>query len=469
MGRGPPQETAKDGCLLKKVIVVVLVILVVFPLFLGGLVWYTYNNTAESSIPMAKLTVLETQLEPAGYEWHTPVFGGMMYKDFYAPPPPEIPDLGSITAPSLSLQAPVGLSSTASLSLDGKVVWSGSAENIQDYIFLDSGFYELRVDSRRELESGKGYGSLQYRATFTAVVDVRLEQSAEEIAQGDVLAVRLYNLPAGAAPAVSSNLGTVRFAQNTPGRMTAYIAAAHDTQPGAYNLHVELDGRGWDLPFTVVEAEFPRQDLEIDTGTEEITEANSAAAYQEYNSTIPPLFEQADETVYWQGRFIWPVEGELNTEYGLYRYTNGAATPSRHPAIDIGAAKGAPVVAPNAGRVLFADKLLNTGNTVVIEHGDGLKSLFYHMDSLKVQPGDMVEKGQQIGTVGNTGYSTGPHLHYEVRLFENSVDPLRLFDGRSGLYAFESPEAEEPQQAAGQAEAAGESAPEPEAAPSSTA
>ncbi len=428
---------------MKRFLVVLLVILIVFPLCLGGLLWFTYSSTAESSIPMPKLTVLETALLPAGYEWHTPVFGGMVYKDFYQAPNAELQDLGQMTEPSLNAEVPGGFSSMAVLSKDGADVWSGQAENLSEYVFLDSGLYELRVDSRREMESGKGYGSLQYRAQFTAQVDIRLEQGADALAQGDVLAIRLYNLPEGAAPtAKGAQLPPIQFVPSGPGRMTAYVAAAHDTTPGIYNVQVGLDGRSWDVSFNVVETEFPIQELTVDNTDTQITNANSPAAYQEYNETIPPLFALADNTVYWQGQFLWPVEGELNTEYGLFRYTNGSKTPSRHPAIDIGAPKGTPVQAPAAGRVLFAAELANTGNTLVIEHGDGLKSLFYHMDSLSVAEGDMVERGQQVGTVGSTGYSTGPHLHYEVRLFQNSVNPMRLFDGTSGLYAFEDKESE---------------------------
>lgn len=76
----------------------------------------------------------------------------------------------------------------------------------------------------------------------------------------------------------------------------------------------------------------------------------------------------------------------------------------------------------------------NDGNTVVIEHGGGLKSYFFHLDSLACKQGDIVEKEQLIGQAGSTGYSTGPHLHYEARIGNQSIDPDQLFNGSSGLY-----------------------------------
>lgn len=130
-----------------------------------------------------------------------------------------------------------------------------------------------------------------------------------------------------------------------------------------------------------------------------------------------------------------PVQGRITTEFGLLRYTNGSKTPSGHSGVDIAAPRGTPVSAPAAGRVVFSEYLLNTGNTLVIEHGGGLKSYFYHMDSLTVKVGDILTKGQNVGTVGTTGYSTGPHLHYDVRIGSKSINPWNLINGTGGFFA----------------------------------
>lgn len=95
---------------------------------------------------------------------------------------------------------------------------------------------------------------------------------------------------------------------------------------------------------------------------------------------------------------------------------------------------GDAVWAPGRGKVVYAGFLQMTGNTVVIEHGGGLKSYFFHLDSLACKQGDIVEKEQLIGQAGSTGYSTGPHLHYEARIGNQSIDPDQLFNGSSGLY-----------------------------------
>ena len=81
-----------------------------------------------------------------------------------------------------------------------------------------------------------------------------------------------------------------------------------------------------------------------------------------------------------------------------------------------------------------AEEIIYTGNTVVIEHGGGLKTYYYHMDSIEVKEGQIVERGALIGTVGSTGYSTGAHLHFEVKMGRSSLSPWELFDGSSEVY-----------------------------------
>ncbi len=129
------------------------------------------------------------------------------------------------------------------------------------------------------------------------------------------------------------------------------------------------------------------------------------------------------------------MAGRISTEFGLYRYTNGSKTPTRHTGIDIAAAEGTNVPASNDGRVVFAGDVIITGNTVVIEHGGGLKTYYFHLSSINTKEGDMVEQGDVIGRVGSTGYATGPHLHFEVKLGEFPLSPWPLFDGSSSIYS----------------------------------
>lgn len=430
---------------MKRLLVFIIVIIIAVPLALAGFVYYNYNSIGEEVVPELTLDVLGVEVASDGYEWHAPVFGGIMTKDLYGEASGEVPDCGTLGAQQLQLELPLGYTSTATLFLGETSVWTGGAADIGRYNFLDSGRYTLRVACERPPEQGRGYGVINFAASFVVVAQPRIEVSGEAIAQGDVMAIRVFNLPEAIVPTAETDLGALTFTSSpTPGTdadlgvrsMTGYVPIAYDRTPGSYTVSVRAGEQRWDVTLTVVEGEFARQDLEIDVWDPVISEANSWWAYQEYNNTIPPYFYTADESQYWQGPFVMPVDGAINTEYGLFRYTNGSPEAERHSGIDIDGENGTPVQAPAAGRVVFAGYLLNTGNTLVIEHGGGLKSYFYHMDSLAVGGEAMVAQGDLVGTVGTTGYSTGPHLHYEVRIGDQAINPMLLFSGEGGMMYF---------------------------------
>ncbi len=113
----------------------------------------------------------------------------------------------------------------------------------------------------------------------------------------------------------------------------------------------------------------------------------------------------------WEGVFIKPVEGRISTEFGQIRYVNKTES-GRHSGLDLAAARGTPVKAANNGSVRLAMMLKVTGNTVIIDHGFNIYSAYAHLDKLLVKEGDQVKKGDIIGEVGSTGFSTGPHLHW---------------------------------------------------------
>lgn len=117
------------------------------------------------------------------------------------------------------------------------------------------------------------------------------------------------------------------------------------------------------------------------------------------------------------GRLVWPTQGGVTSPFGP-RWGR------MHTGIDIGAAEGSPIVAAAAGTVIVAGWADGYGNVVAIDHGGGISTLYGHQSSILVAVGGTVVEGQQIGTVGNTGRSTGPHLHFEVRVAGNPVDPL---------------------------------------------
>jgi murein DD-endopeptidase MepM/ murein hydrolase activator NlpD len=125
------------------------------------------------------------------------------------------------------------------------------------------------------------------------------------------------------------------------------------------------------------------------------------------------------------GSFIPPLDQEPFPNFGQRRIYN-KRPPSVHAGVDIGAPWGTPIRAGNSGKVVLASSLYFSGKTVIIEHGQGVFSIYGHMSKFLVKRGDAVKKGALIGRVGSTGRSTGPHLHWALKIYESRVDPFAL-------------------------------------------
>jgi murein DD-endopeptidase MepM/ murein hydrolase activator NlpD len=123
------------------------------------------------------------------------------------------------------------------------------------------------------------------------------------------------------------------------------------------------------------------------------------------------------------GRFIWPAQGPVVSGFGM-RWHPILGGYRMHTGIDIGAPYGAPIVASDDGVVLFVGWYGGYGNTVILDHGGGLSTLYAHCSSILVSQGINVQRGQAIARVGATGYATGPHLHFEIRVNGVPVNPL---------------------------------------------
>lgn len=133
---------------------------------------------------------------------------------------------------------------------------------------------------------------------------------------------------------------------------------------------------------------------------------------------------------YHTGRFVAPLPVFRYTSYygdrRTYAYSDGSTASGLHTGIDMAAPTGTPVAAAGRGRVAMATTRIVTGGTVIIEHLPAVYSIYYHLDTVDVEKGDFLEAGEILGTVGSTGLSTGPHLHWELRVAGVAVDPEQI-------------------------------------------
>ena len=128
---------------------------------------------------------------------------------------------------------------------------------------------------------------------------------------------------------------------------------------------------------------------------------------------------------------IWPHEGKINNEFGFRRNPFGGRAYEFHPGMDIDGERGEIVIAPANGTVIKAGWTGGYGNMLEIDHGNGLTTRYGHLSKIDVSVGDTITRGQLVAYIGSTGRSTGPHLHYELRLNDKSINPRHVLPPES--------------------------------------
>lgn len=151
--------------------------------------------------------------------------------------------------------------------------------------------------------------------------------------------------------------------------------------------------------------------------------ANGLIGERILEGQVLQLERSAGDPVLTGALFQWPVVAPVSSQYGP-RWGR------HHDGIDLAANMGTPIQAARDGKVILAGEVKGYGNTVILEHADGSRTLYGHCESLKVMAGQRVTQGETIATVGSTGNSTGPHLHFEIQTGNEKVDPLRYLPPR---------------------------------------
>jgi murein DD-endopeptidase MepM/ murein hydrolase activator NlpD len=203
--------------------------------------------------------------------------------------------------------------------------------------------------------------------------------------------------------------------------------------PGALPLRIEAelpDGRTLvhQGSLRVLDARYPTENINLPQEVRDRLERNREAIAAE-RQLVNAIWPQVTPERLWSGKFIMPSQGRISSDFGTKRSYNGGPVDSFHEGLDIANATGTPVVAPARGRVMLAEPdLLVRGGAVILDHGQGLHTGFWHMSAVLVQPGAIVEQGQIIGRIGAKGMATGPHLHWDVRIGATNVQPQEWID-----------------------------------------
>lgn len=252
---------------------------------------------------------------------------------------------------------------------------------------------------------------------------------------GDVVTVTVY--PASGERLVAVGMSAwdttnVPFFRRPDGTVRAFVGFPFDRSGGQAFLkarvQLEKDGRTSEkivgAMFAARDRYYPTQRFSM--GGKMAATMNRTAALRREKLYVQSKMKTPYSAPLWNGSWLVPCKGSPSSPYGRKRYINGKWW-GQHNGSDIKAPTGAPVLATNGGRVVLSQHLpALRGNCVVLDHGCNIFSLYLHLSKRDVKVGDRVARGQKIGAVGATGFVTGPHLHWEMRVGWEPVDPYQF-------------------------------------------
>ncbi|UOW71748.1 Murein DD-endopeptidase MepM and murein hydrolase activator NlpD, containing LysM domain [Synechococcus elongatus PCC 7943] len=238
--------------------------------------------------------------------------------------------------------------------------------------------------------------------------------------QGDTLQVSIQS-SAETPPQVRFDPRTIPVFAIGAGQYRALIPTTPVLKPGGYLLTVQGATQARRIPIEVARRSFPVQRIWLPPGKSDLGTDFEFDRVDAFKALITP-------ELFWTGPLRRPAPGRISTGYGVRRYYNGVfAEDYFHRGLDYADATGTPVRAPAAGRIALVGYEQQGfevhGNTIGIDHGQGIASILIHLNRINVREGQFVQAGDVIGTVGNTGASTGPHLHWGFYVLGESVDP----------------------------------------------
>ncbi len=242
--------------------------------------------------------------------------------------------------------------------------------------------------------------------------------------------IALIELPkkysAMADPKVSFQGQPVALIKDEQSSWIAIVGVPLTSPVGVAELVIE-DKYPLKLPFEIKDKQYPEEHLTFKDKKHVTPDPETLKRIKKESAHLKKIFANwSSASENFTPTLYQPVDGRFSHNFGKRRIINGQPR-SPHKGIDIAAPIGTPVLAAQAGIVTDIGEYFYTGNTVVVDHGQGMQSIYCHLDSIKVQAQQILSAKEQIGTVGKTGRATGPHLHFGVNLNNTRVSPDLFF------------------------------------------
>jgi len=241
-----------------------------------------------------------------------------------------------------------------------------------------------------------------------------------KVGRGDILLITVNN---SSGPVEGIFNGKKLYFNASANSFKAVVGIDLLTEPGTYDLEIRYHNAVIHRAVRVSKKAYPLQRLTLPKDMVELSPENEARVEREQKKTAALWPNETGRA--WSGNFINPREGNISSPFGVRRIINNIPKNS-HSGVDVSADEGEEVIAPNNGVAALVDDQFYSGNIVVLDHGQGIYTMFFHLSKILVTPGQTVKKGEVIGLVGATGRAKGAHLHWGVRMQGARVDPLEL-------------------------------------------
>lgn len=261
-------------------------------------------------------------------------------------------------------------------------------------------------------------------AEFTAVL------SSSEVVDGSLLQLTLTpkegtTLRPESLKAVFEGQDYAIF-EGENGKWVSLVGVPFNTPPREAFVEIVAHGKAKldpvKLPLKVIDGNYPIENLKVEGKYVDPPKKTMKRILAEQKE-IGALYRIETKKRYWSGAFILPIDSDVTSAYGGKRYYNGQMR-NFHAGTDLRARTPVPIVAPEGGKVVLAKDLYFTGQTVILDHGYGLFTIYAHMSKLEVKKGQEVAKGSRLGLSGATGRISGPHLHWGLVLQRNKLNPM---------------------------------------------
>ena len=415
-----------------------LLLVVVFVLVVAGIgVAYLYRSATPDMLPSILVTFAGQTLEPSAYKWHVPVIGNWFkrtYAETYSSVPAVLEDPISTLSPDITISSTNYATQLTVTDANKETVFEGTLSEFSGYCFDETGTYTAKlvasVTGSRAAGAADITGSETWLFTFDIAIEPSVYLSENTIQQGGVAAIRVTGSYEDDAPTLTTTLKNQGFIQSSNG-WVCYLPIPWNAALGTETIDVQVGRYSTTLYLKVTDGGFNYKDYS--------SQSQRAALYigqDDAPAKVSKLFTAAPTGISWaDAGFVQPFLNRLNTtltfgatEYVGRRYsersTNTGAGGRTSTNVILSTTRGELVIAPASGKIDLAEDLGGDyGYTLVIDHGAGVRTIFYGLSDIDIKAGQQVKQGQTLATCGKTTV-------VEMRIGTVPIDPIAVWRGQ---------------------------------------